>query len=84
MRVSDGALETSRPAEPASDAELIGTAKAVLEANWLGHATSPSRGLYPHQWSWDAACIAMGYASWNQERAETELRSLFSLSLIHI
>ena len=76
--MSDGVLETERPAEPMGDAELIGTAKAVLEANWLGHATSPSRGLYPHQWSWDAACIAMGYASWNQGRAETELRSLFA------
>ena len=76
--MTDGVLETERPAEPAGDGELIATAKAVLEANWLGHATSPSRGLYPHQWSWDAACIAMGYASWNQARAETELRSLFS------
>jgi glycogen debranching enzyme len=76
--MSDGLLESERRAEPGDDAELIGRAKAVLEANWLGHATSPSRRLYPHQWSWDAACIAMGYASWNQERAETELRSLFS------
>ena len=76
--MSDGLLESERTVEPADDAELIGKAKAVLEANWLGHATSPSRRLYPHQWSWDAACIAMGYASWNQERAETELRSLFS------
>ena len=76
--MTDGVLETERPAEPAGDGELIATAKAVLEANWLGHATSPSRGLYPHQWSWDAACIAMGYASWNQDRAETELRSLFA------
>ncbi len=50
----------------------------MLEANWLGHATSPSPRLYPHQWSWDAACIAIGYASWSQERAEKELRSLFS------
>jgi Trehalase len=64
--------------EPGSDAELIERAQAVLEANWLGHATSPSPRLYPHQWSWDAACIAMGYASWNQTRAEQELRSLFS------
>jgi glycogen debranching enzyme len=76
--MGDGLLETERTAEPADDVALIGKAKAVLEANWLGHATSPSRLLYPHQWSWDAACIAIGYASWNQERAETELRSLFS------
>jgi neutral trehalase len=51
---------------------------AVLDANWLGAATSPSRRLYPHQWSWDAACIAMGQAAWNQERAATEFRSLFA------
>ena len=76
--MSDGLLETDRTAEPVDDRELTDRAKAVLEANWLGHATSPSRRLYPHQWSWDAACIAIGYASWNQERAETELRSLFA------
>jgi glycogen debranching enzyme len=75
--MGDGVV-TERRAEPADDAELTSRAKAVLQANWLGHATSPSRRLYPHQWSWDAACIAIGYASWNQERAETELRSLFS------
>ena len=49
----------------------------VLESNWLGHGTRPSR-LYPHQWSWDSACIAMGYASWNQaasgDRAPLALR----------
>jgi glycogen debranching enzyme len=76
--MSDGRLETDQTAASVDDAELIRTAKEVLNANWLGHATSPSRQLYPHQWSWDAACMAIGYASWNQERAETELRSLFS------
>ena len=59
------------------DLELAEQALAVLEANWLGHGTRPSR-LYPHQWSWDSACIAMGYARWNQDRAEQELRSLFA------
>jgi hypothetical protein len=74
----DASLGPAPTTEPVPDAELILRAKAVLEANWLGHATSPSPCLYPHQWSWDAACIAMGYASWNQPRAEQELRSLFS------
>jgi glycogen debranching enzyme len=64
--------------KPGLDTDLIERAQAVLEANWLGHGTSPSPRLYPHQWSWDAACVAMGYATWNQERAEQELRSLFS------
>lgn len=63
---------------PDVDTGLIQHAREVLDANWLGHATSPSRRLYPHQWSWDSAFVAMGYAHVNGERAETELRSLFS------
>jgi mannosylglycerate hydrolase len=62
----------------AGDAELARRALQVLDANWLGHATRPSPRLYPHQWSWDSACVAMGYASWDQARAEGELRSLFA------
>ena len=76
--MSDTSLGPAPTTGAKPDAELIGRAKAVLDANWLGHATSPSPRLYPHQWSWDSACIAMGYASWNQPRAEQELRSLFS------
>jgi hypothetical protein len=60
-----------------ADARLVLEAMGVLEANWLGHATRPSPALYPHQWSWDAAFIAMGYAHYHQERAEQELSSLF-------
>ena len=76
--MKDVSLEAAPTTKSGADAELIGRARAVLEANWLGHGTSPSLQLYPHQWSWDAACIAMGYASWNQSRAEQELRSLFA------
>jgi hypothetical protein len=65
-----------RPAGP--DGELARQALDVLAVNWLGHATRPSPRLYPHQWSWDSACIAMGYAAWDQARAERELRSLFA------
>ena len=57
-----------------ADPELFAQARAVLDANWTGHATRPSPRLYPHQWSWDSACIAIGYSSWDQARAETELR----------
>jgi mannosylglycerate hydrolase len=62
----------------ASDQDLAHQAMAVLEANWMGHATRASARLYPHQWSWDSACIAIGYAGSNQERAQTELRWLFA------
>lgn len=48
-----------------------------MEHNWTGRFTKPSRRQYPHQWSWDSAFIAMGYARYDQDRAEQELRSLF-------
>ena len=57
---------------------LAQRALEVLEANWRGASTVPSPALYPHQWSWDSACIAIGYSHLNQERAEQELRSLFA------
>ena len=63
---------------PATDGDLIQQALAVLDANWMGHATRASARLYPHQWSWDSACIAIGYAGSNQVRAQTELRWLFA------
>ncbi len=59
------------------DLDLIERAKAVLDSNWTGRFTKPAPSLYPHQWSWDAAFIAIGYAHYDQARAESELRSLF-------
>jgi glycogen debranching enzyme len=61
-----------------SNEELAAHAREVLEANWLGHATSPSVRLYPHQWSWDSAFVAIGYTHHDEERARTELESLFA------
>ncbi len=58
--------------------DLIEKAKEVLRKNWTGEFTIPASKLYPHQWSWDAALIAVGYAHFNQERAEQELRHLFT------
>jgi Trehalase len=65
-------------AEPAAEDDLTRRALDVLDANWLGHATQPSPRLYPHQWSWDSACIAIGRSRHDQPRAESELRSLFA------
>ncbi len=58
-------------------ATLIQQARAVLDGNWMGYATKPAPRLYPHQWSWDAAFIAIGAARYDQRRAQQELRSLF-------
>lgn len=57
--------------------QLIGKAKAVLSGNWLGASTKPAPKLYPHQWSWDSAFIAIGKAHYDQEQAQTELATLF-------
>ena len=50
----------------------------MLDASWLGASTLPSRTLYPHQWNWDSAFIAIGRSWYDQARAEQELRSLFA------
>ncbi|NEC90382.1 trehalase family glycosidase [Streptomyces sp. SID12501] len=53
-------------------------AAEVLESNWTGTSTVPSRGLYPHQWSWDSAFIAIGLRHLSPLRAQTELETLLS------
>ncbi len=57
---------------------LLKRAKEILNQNWQGRFTKPSPVLYPHQWNWDSGFIAIGYAHYNQQRAQQELDSLFS------
>lgn len=52
-------------------------AVSTLTANDRGGTTIPSPHLYPHQWSWDSAFIAIGLAHVDPQRAWQELRSLF-------
>jgi hypothetical protein len=59
------------------DEQLVQQAQLVLDLNWNGEYTQPGPRLYPHQWSWDSALIAMGYAHYAQDRATTELTHLF-------
>ncbi|MEW6638503.1 MAG: trehalase family glycosidase [Actinomycetota bacterium] len=56
---------------------LVRRAKMVLDLNWTGEYTKPGPRLYPHQWSWDSAFIAIGYANYDQDRAVKELTHLF-------
>jgi len=53
-------------------------AQAVLDGNWTGRSTIPAKGLYPHQWSWDAAFIAIGRSWYEQRRAQQELETLLA------
>ncbi|WBB64372.1 hypothetical protein O7599_02820 [Streptomyces sp. WMMC500] len=51
-------------------------AAAVLLGNWTGASTVPSRTLYPHQWSWDSAFVAIGLRHLSPRRAQRELEML--------
>ncbi len=53
-------------------------AEAVLRENDRGTYTIPAPRLYPHQWAWDSAFAAIGWAHIDPERAWTELRTLLS------
>jgi hypothetical protein len=56
---------------------LLQQAKMVLDFNWTGEYTKPGPRLYPHQWSWDSALIALGYSRYDEGRAMKELTHLF-------
>ena len=56
---------------------IAAAATGVLVRNWRGWYTVPASGLYPHQWSWDSAFIAIGLRHLSPRRAQQELESLF-------
>ena len=56
--------------------ELRGAAEAILRANDRGGYTVPSAKLYPHQWNWDSAFSAIGWAYTDPRRAARELHML--------
>lgn len=60
-------------------AELVAGAQDVLRQNDRdGKYTVPSNKLYPYQWAWDSAFLAIGWATFNPSRGLTELETLFS------
>jgi hypothetical protein len=65
----------------ASTRDVVGRladgARSVLDGSWIGESTLPSRTLYPHQWSWDSAFMAIGRSWYDEPKAQQELRSLF-------
>jgi glucosylglycerate hydrolase len=52
-------------------------ATGVLRRNSIKSWTKPAPALYPHQWSWDSAFIALGLAHVDNQRATSELETLF-------
>lgn len=58
--------------------ELAARAASVLRGNSAGAMTRAAPDLYPHQWSWDAAFVAVGLAHLDVGRACRELDTLFT------
>ncbi|MFE9390857.1 hypothetical protein [Streptomyces sp. NPDC006784] len=69
---------TSAPPPHPRHRGLRRSACRVLLANRAGTSTVPSRELYPHQWSWDSAFIAIGLRHLSPVRAQQELETLLS------
>ena len=63
-------------ADPAPGPSLLRGAIAVLSHNWKNLHTLPATGLYPHQWSWDSAFIAIGLRHLSPRRAAQEIETL--------
>lgn len=77
--VTAPAVPAPRHPDGDSDAARLRSAAArVLLRNWTGSSTVPSRTLYPHQWSWDSAFIAIGLRHLSPRRAQRELETLLS------
>jgi Trehalase len=60
-----------------SRAELREACQNVLEKNSKTKFTIPCEGLYPFQWLWDSAFIAVGWSHIDHARARAEFQSLF-------
>jgi len=59
-----------------NDTERNEAARAVLRANDRGGYTVPTDRLYPFQWNWDSAFVAMGFATFDPDRAYREIERL--------
>ena len=61
--------------KPSSDRDEA--ARAVLRSNDRGGFTVPNGRVYPFQWNWDSAFVALGFATFDLDRAWRELETLF-------
>jgi glycogen debranching enzyme len=57
---------------------LSDTAIDILRENDRGTYTVPTRGLYPFQWNWDSCLTALGQRHFDEDRAWTEIETLFA------
>jgi glycogen debranching enzyme len=55
---------------------LVDRARAVLSRNDTGLFVKPGPRVYPFQWNWDSALVALGLARVDAERGRQEVRAL--------
>lgn len=56
--------------------ELQNRAIDVLNNNWKENFSIPCANLYPFQWFWDSGLIAIGFAHFDMQKAEQEIKTL--------
>ena len=57
--------------------DLTAAAQAILRANDRGGYTVPNGRVYPFQWNWDSAFVALGFDTFDRSRAWEEVETLF-------
>ena len=67
---------TCRREEQGAMTDKIEAARVILAQNDRGGYTIPTDALYPFQWNWDSAFVAMGFATFDIDRAYRELERL--------
>jgi len=50
----------------------------ILNNNWRDGYTVPSENLYPYQWLWDSGFIAIGFAHYDMNKAQGEIKTLLN------
>lgn len=58
--------------------DLDEAARLTLRANDRGGYTVPNGRVYPFQWNWDSAFVALGFDTWDRDRAWAEVETLLS------
>lgn len=79
MRPTDTALVIKfylHPMSPLERSDLTQVAKIILARNQVDGYTVPTHGLYPFQWNWDSAFIALGYLDYDVNAAVRELQAI--------
>jgi hypothetical protein len=59
-------------------AQFDETARDILRQNDRGGYTVPNGRVYPFQWNWDSAFVALGFDTFDRDRAWTEVERLFA------